>query len=157
MQHKKIIMGSSNNKELSITRVIDAPLSLVWQAWTDEKQLAQWWGPKGFTNPVCDWQAQANGKIYIEMKAPDETIYPMDGTFREVIKNKELVFVCGALDQKGQRLFDIINTIINGKTKIDLHFIVSNVTTEGERYIAGQEMGWNMSLDKLNDYLNTLN
>ena len=145
-------------KELSITRIIDAPLSLVWQAWTDEKQLAEWWGPKGFTNPLCDWKAENNGRIYIEMKAPDGTLYPMNGAFREVIKNKELVFTSGALDHNGERLFDILNTItfleVNGKTKIDLYFIVSNVTTEGERYIAGQEMGWNMSLDKLNDFLN---
>ena len=92
------------------------------------------------------------------MKAPDGTLYPMNGDFREVIKNKELVFTSGALDHNGERLFDILNTItfleVNGKTKIDLYFIVSNVTTEGERYIAGQEMGWNMSLDKLNDFLN---
>ena len=144
-------------KELSITRTIDAPLSLVWQAWTDEKQLAEWWGPKGFINPVCEWQAQNNGRIYIEMKAPDGTVFPMDGVFREVTKNKELVFTCGALDANGDRLFDILNTITfseeNGKTKILLHFIVSNIKGDGQRYIAGQEMGWNMSLDKLNDYL----
>jgi uncharacterized protein YndB with AHSA1/START domain len=75
-----------------------------------------------------------------------------------VVKNEKLVFTCGALDAKGERLFDILNTITfsqeNGKTKILLHFIVSNIKPEGERYIAGQEMGWNMSLDKLNDYLN---
>jgi uncharacterized protein YndB with AHSA1/START domain len=145
-------------KELTITRTIDAPLSLVWQAWTDEKQLAQWWGPKGFINPVCEWQAQANGKIYIEMKAPDGTIYPMDGVICEVTKTKELVFTCGALDANGERLFDILNTITfheeNGKTNILLHFIVSNIKPEGERYIAGQEMGWNMSLDKLNHFVN---
>jgi uncharacterized protein YndB with AHSA1/START domain len=148
----------STNKELTITRIIDAPLSLVWQAWTDEKQLAEWWGPKGFTNPVCEWKAQNNSKIYIEMKAPDGTIYPMNGVFTEVVKNEKLVFTAGALDQDGERLFDILNTITfheeNGKTKIHLHFLISNIKPEGERHIAGQEMGWNLSLDKLNNYVN---
>jgi len=76
----------------------------------------------GFINPICEWNAQNNGKIYIEMKAPDGTIYPMDGVFTEVVKNEKLVFTCGALDAKGERLFDILNTITfseeNGKTKI---------------------------------------
>ena len=143
-------------KELTITRVIDAPLGLVWQAWTDEKQLAQWWGPKGFTNPVCEWKAQSKGRIYIEMKAPDGTIYPMDGQFHEVIQNEKLVFTSAALDDNGARLFDIFNTITfreeDGKTKLTLHFRILNVKADGQKKIAGMEIGWNMSLDKLNDF-----
>lgn len=41
-------------RELTIVRVFDAPRALVFRVWTDPKHLAQWWGPKGFTNPVCE-------------------------------------------------------------------------------------------------------
>jgi len=51
-----------------ITREFDAPRELVFKAWTDPKHLAQWWGPKGFTNPVCEWDVRpgTNLKQFVE-------------------------------------------------------------------------------------------
>ena len=49
--------------EVKFTRVFDAPRELVFQAWTDAKHLAQWWGPHGFTNPRCEWDARPGGMI----------------------------------------------------------------------------------------------
>ncbi len=153
-------MEKQANKELTITRTFNAPRELVWKAWTDEKHIEQWWGPKGFTNPVCNWNATAGGDILIHMKAPDGVIYPMDGQFQEIIKPEKLVFTSAALDKNGSRLFEILNTITffeeSGKTKIVLHFVVSKITPEGAPYLTGQEMGWNMSLDKLTNYLHDL-
>lgn len=41
-------------RKLTLTRVFDAPPSFVFRAWTEPKHMAQWWGPHGFTNPVCE-------------------------------------------------------------------------------------------------------
>lgn len=147
-------------KELTITRVFDAPRNLVWKAWMDSKHIEKWWGPKGFTNPVCEWDAQSGNKILIHMKAPDGVIYPMDGEFVEVKKPERLVFISAALDKRGDRLFEVENTItfveMGDKTKLTLYFGFYNITPEGAGYIGGAEMGWNMSLDKLVNYLKTL-
>ncbi|MGA2539857.1 MAG: SRPBCC domain-containing protein, partial [Terracidiphilus sp.] len=70
---------------LEISRLFNAPRELVYAAWTDPKQLAQWWGPKGFTNPRCEVDVRPGGKIHIDMRAPDGVVYPMAGAFREVI------------------------------------------------------------------------
>lgn len=150
----------TQNKELTITRTFNAPRKLVWEAWTDVKHIEQWWGPKGFTNPVCEWNAEVGGKINIQMKAPDGVIYPMDGVFDEIIKNEKLVFTSAALNKNGGHDFDIHNTITfieeGDKTKIILHFVFYNINSEGPHYISGAEMGWNMSLDKLVTLLNNL-
>ena len=45
-------------RELVITRIFDAPRALVFKAWTDPKHVAQWWGPRGFTNPVWEMNAR---------------------------------------------------------------------------------------------------
>ena len=45
-------------RTLVITRVFDAPRALVFRAWTDPKHVARWWGPRGFTNPVCEIDAR---------------------------------------------------------------------------------------------------
>ena len=65
----------ANEATVTITRVFDAPRALVWAAWTDPKRMAQWWGPKGFTNPVCELDLRVGGKIRIDMRAPDGTRY----------------------------------------------------------------------------------
>jgi uncharacterized protein YndB with AHSA1/START domain len=147
-------------RELTITRVFNAPRELVWKAWTDTKHIQQWWGPKGFTNPVCEWNAKTGSEIYIQMKAPDGVIYPMDGVFGEIVKNEKIVFTSAALDKKGEHLFEVLNTINfiaeGNKTKLVLHFVFSNIKPEGLAHIGGAETGWNMSLDKLVNYLKAL-
>jgi len=146
-----------NNRELTITRTFNAPRALVWKTWTDAKHIEQWWGPKGFTNPVCEWNARTGGNILIHMKAPDGNIYPMDGTFMEIRQPDQIIFTCAALDLKGNRLFEVLNTITfiaeGDKTKLVLHFIVSKITLEAAPHLSGMEEGWNMSLDKLSKYL----
>ena len=90
-----------SGREFVITREFAAPRELVFKAWTDPKHLAQWWGPKGFTNPVCEWDARPGGKIYDVMRAPNGADYPMGGEFREIVPPERLVLMCGALDAKG--------------------------------------------------------
>ena len=61
-----------NEKErMVITRIFDAPRALVWKAWTDPQYVMQWWGPKGFTSPVCKIDFGVGGKFLFCMKTPD--------------------------------------------------------------------------------------
>jgi uncharacterized protein YndB with AHSA1/START domain len=147
-------------KKLTITRNFNASLELVWNAWTDAKHIKQWWGPTGFTNPVCEWNPKRGNKIYIQMKAPDGVIYPMDGVFGEIVEKNKIVFTGSALDKNGDRLFEQMTTIVFKKdgnnTKLIVHCIFSNIKPEGLQHIGGAEIGWNMSLDKLVVLLGTL-
>ncbi|HYT14944.1 MAG TPA: SRPBCC domain-containing protein, partial [Burkholderiales bacterium] len=59
-----------NERTVVITRVFDAPRELVWRAWTDPRHMAQWWGPQGFTNPVCEMDVRPGGALRIVMRAP---------------------------------------------------------------------------------------
>ena len=71
-------------REIEIIRVFDAPRALVFKAWTDPKQLMQWWGPKGFTNPVCEADARVGGAWRIVMRAPDGNEFPCGGEYLEI-------------------------------------------------------------------------
>ena len=61
----------NETERMVITRVFDAPRELVWKAWTDPKYVMQWWGPKGFTAPVCKIDFRVGGKFLCCMRAPD--------------------------------------------------------------------------------------
>lgn len=139
--------------DLVLTRIFDAPRSLVWKAWTDPKHVAQWWGPQGFTNPVCELDVRPGGAIRIDMRAPDGTVYPMTGIYREIVEPDRLVFTSYALDAAGKPMFEVLNTVMfaeqDGKTTLTVQARVINKTAVAERYLAGMEQGWTQSLERL--------
>jgi len=129
-----------------MTRVIDAPRERVWTAWTDEQHLRKWWGPRGFTNPVCQFDAQAGGAIRIDMRAPDGTVYSMNGVVREIVPLQRLVFASAALDEKGVPLFEVLNTVSladrGGKTRLILKSRVTAVhAATAVKYLKGMKQG----------------
>jgi uncharacterized protein YndB with AHSA1/START domain len=146
-------------QEFVITREFAAPRELVFKAWTDPKQLAEWWGPRGFTNPVCEWDVRVGGKIYDVMRAPNGDDYPMGGVFREITPPERLVFACGALDKSGKLLFEFVHdatfTEKNGKTTLTLRSKVTMTTPEANRYIGGFTMGMTSSLERLSGLVKT--
>ncbi|MFY9770945.1 MAG: SRPBCC domain-containing protein, partial [Xanthobacteraceae bacterium] len=98
-------------REITITRVFNAPRVLVFKAWTDADQLAQWWGPKGFTNPVCEIDVRVGGAIRIHMRSPDGNVYPMKGEFREIVAPERIVFTNIAVDAAGNPIIEGLTTV----------------------------------------------
>jgi len=145
-------------KEFVITREYAAPRELVWLACTDAKHLAQWWGPRGFSAPVCEWDAQPGNKIYVVMRASDGTRYPMGGEFLEVVAPEKLVTLTGALDDKGDLIFEFKHTLTlvehEGKTKLTMRSrLMKVIAPDAEKYIGGFEAGMTQSLERLAEIL----
>lgn len=140
-------------REITITRVFDAPRVLVFKAWTDAKELAQWWGPKSFTNPVCELDVRVGGAIRIHMRSPDGSVYPMKGEFREIVPPERLVFTNIAVDAAGQPIIEGLTTVTfierDGKTTMTLLTRGRAVVDYAIGYLQGMEMGWTGSIDKL--------
>jgi len=143
--------------ELVLTRVFKAPRGPVFAAWTEPTQVAQWWGPNGFTNPVCELDVRPGGAIRIHMRGPDGTVYPMTGVYQEIVEPERLVFTSAALDESGKPLFDVLNTVAfvehDGTTKLTVRARVVKSTAGAAPYLAGMEAGWTQSLERLGVYL----
>lgn len=90
--------ASSPGLDLVLARQVAAPREAVFAAWTDAKQLAQWWGPDTFTNPVCESDPRLGGAWNVTMRAPDGTDYPIRGVYQEIVPFERLVI---ALDLSG--------------------------------------------------------
>lgn len=140
-------------REVTITRIFDAPRAVVFRAWTDAAQLAQWWGPKGFTNPVCEIDVRIGGALRIRMRGPDGSIYPMKGEFREIVPPERLAFTNIALDEAGNAILEGFTTVTfaddDGRTGLTLHTRARAVVDKAAVYLQGMEMGWTQSIDKL--------
>lgn len=144
-------------REFVFTHAFDAPRGLVFKAWTDPKHVAQWWGPHGFTNPVCELDVRPGGALRIHMRGPDGTVYPMTGVYSEIVAPERIVFSSAALDEEGNPLFEVLNTVTfaeqGGKTTQTSQARVVRRTAKAAPYLQGMEAGWTQSLERLEAHL----
>ncbi len=84
--------GSASERELVLTRVIDAPREKVFRAWTDPDLLKQWFAPLPYTTPVAELDVRPGGANLIVMRGPDGNDMPNRGVYLEVLENERLVF-----------------------------------------------------------------
>lgn len=164
-------MENNLKKDLTFERTLDASREAVWKAWTDPKLVAQWWGPSGVTNPVCEIDARVGGALHIVMQAGEDMgpakgmKWPMKGTFTEVVAPERLVFKSQAfstIDEKDAAIETTTEVTLaedGGKTKMKVHTFVTktNPSANGfptaEQMISGMEMGWSQQFDKLAKFL----
>jgi uncharacterized protein YndB with AHSA1/START domain len=147
--------AAKTERHVTITRIFDAPRELVFKAWTDPAHMAAWWGPKGFTNPVCDMDVRIGGAIRIVMRGPNGVEYPMTGDFREIIPPERLVFMCVARDAQENPLLESLTTVtfedLGGKTKLTMDAHAIGIAPIAPQMLAGMEIGWTQSIDRLGD------
>jgi len=140
-------------REVTLTRVFDAPRALVYSMWTDAKHLANWWGPHGFTNPICEVDPRPGGKILIHMRAPNGDAHPMGGVFHELVPNERIVFTSYVDMPDGKRVIEAHSTVTledyRGKTRLTLHATGIGFVDFAERMLAGMEAGWAQSFGRL--------
>jgi uncharacterized protein YndB with AHSA1/START domain len=158
-----MIKGTSNVAErMVITRIFEAPRELVWKAWTDPKYVMQWWGPKGFTAPVCKIDFRVGGKYLCCMRSPDGQEFWNAGEYYEIVPHEKIVSSMYFSDSQGNKVdaaeygieheaiedaYDVIlfEDLGNGKTKLTF---IGNEPMESAKN-SGQLEGWNQILDKI--------
>jgi len=147
--------ASALEREVVITRIFNAPRDMVFKAWTDPKQMEQWWGPHCFTNPVCELDVRPGGAWRIVMRAPDGVEYECGGIYSEVVKPERLVFTNNAYDHEGKSLLEGVTSVTfaaqGDKTKLTLETRMVGKVSYAAQMLAGMEAGWNQSLDRLAD------
>jgi uncharacterized protein YndB with AHSA1/START domain len=142
-----------------LTRNINAPRRLVFEAWINPEHFKQWWGPDGFTNTRCELDVRPAGAIRIDMRAPDGTVYPIGGFYQEIVEFEKLVFSSSILDGLGHPLVDVLNTVTIADatdadgTALTLQVRVLKSTEESIPFLEAMEPGWSQSLDRLCAYL----
>jgi len=80
------------SRQLSITRLINAPRKLLWEVWTNPEHIKNWWGPDGFRTTIHQMDVTANGVWDFIMHGPDGTDYPNKDVFVEIIKPEKIVY-----------------------------------------------------------------
>jgi len=82
----------TKDRELLITRKLNAPVDLVWEAWMQPEHIANWWGPDGFTTTISKMDMRPGGEWNLVMHGPDGTDYDNKSIFREIVPLKKIVY-----------------------------------------------------------------
>ncbi|MDQ3654092.1 MAG: SRPBCC family protein [Chloroflexota bacterium] len=146
---------------ITMTRTFDAPRELVFRAWTDPIHLAQWWGPHGFTNPVCEVDLRPGGAWRIDMQGPDGTIYPNKGVYQEVDPPARLVYTDVVDDDAGawgdtpppSSISTVTFEEHDGKTTMTMVTRLQSIAARDAMVEMGVEAGLGESLERLDALL----
>lgn len=93
IQHTTDAVIDRKNGTIISTRVLDAPPSALFKAFSDPENLKQWWGPKGFANTIQQFEFKSGGTWEFTMHGPDGTDYPNRCEFKTIVENEMIVFV----------------------------------------------------------------
>jgi uncharacterized protein YndB with AHSA1/START domain len=158
----------ARKEELFVTRILDAPLELVWKAWTEPEQVRRWWGPKYYTSPSCKIDLRVGGKYIFAMQAPADQggqVSYSSGVYQRIVPMELLEFTQGLSDADGNRIdpqqagmpADFpkeMHTVVTFKAKGNM----TELTIREEGWTAGQMYvyalaGTQQQIDKLADVL----
>ena len=129
MNREKQKIEQPSDREFVITRVFDAPRTLVWRAWSECKHLQHWWGPTGWTLPVCKMDFRPGGVWHYCMKGPGPNGAEMESwgrtIYREIVEPERIVSVDTFSDKEGNVVEGMPEMVIivtfkevDGQTKV---------------------------------------
>jgi len=145
--------NNASNRTLALKKVLNAPVKLVWEAWTNAEHLVQWLAPKGMKINVAEHDFRVGGKWKYSMPMPDGTQFVSEGQYLEIVPYKKIVTSADFKPMtEGVELHVLFEE--DGDTT-NFTFSVVHAT---EAYCKQQEKmgfynGWNSTFDRLDKFV----
>ena len=145
------------SRVLTLKRTFNAPIKLVWEAWTQPEHIAQWWGPKGMKTNVIEHNFKVGGKWKYVMAMPDGSEFVGEGVYSVIVEFEKIFssanFIPMTEGVEIRALFE------ENADKTNFTFSVVHPT---EEYCRQQEQmgfynGWGSTFDRLETFVGTLN
>ena len=149
-----VTVTTPTDKEIVVTRIVDAPRRLVSEAWTNPANVPRWMlGPPGWTMPVCEIDLRQGGKWHFVWRLADGTEMAMRGEYKEITPPERLV----SSESWGGNWPDTLNTLTlseeDGKTRVSVSILYPSKETRDAALQTGMKDGISQSLDRLAAFL----
>jgi len=142
-------------RTLTLKKTLDAPVELVWEAWTQPEHIARWWGPNGMPIEIVEHSFKVGGKWKYVMTMPNGTDFISNGVYSEIVKFKKIITSANFIPMtEGVEIRAIFER--DG----DKTIFTFSVVHPTEEYCRQQEKmgfynGWGSAFTRLNAYLQT--
>ncbi|MFT3734459.1 MAG: SRPBCC family protein [Rhodocyclaceae bacterium] len=141
-----------DDREIVITRLIDAPRERVFDVWTDPQHVGHWWGPNGFTITTHEMRAEVGGVWQFMMHGPDGKDWPNRIVFSEVVRPERLAYSHG--DFEREHFTVVVSFIAVGdKTRLTLHSTFPSAEACAAVKAHGAVEGGKQTLDRCAAYV----
>jgi uncharacterized protein YndB with AHSA1/START domain len=137
--------ANASEREVTITRVFNAPRTLVFKAWTDSEHLVKWFGPADFKATIIRNDVRTGGAYDFHMQGPNYDDH-WKGIYREVLPPERIVFTWPAGPES---IVTVTFEDLGAKTRLTLHHGIFETVTARDNH----QRGWNSTLDCLAEYL----
>ncbi|MBA8876657.1 SRPBCC domain-containing protein [Phyllobacterium myrsinacearum] len=145
-----------SDNELTIVRIVDAPVALVFKAWSQPEHVMRWWGPKNFTCPGCVMDFREGGAYRSSIRSPDGEDAWMVGHYREIVEPERIVFTFAWEDADGTRgpqtLVSIALSAQGHRTKLVFHQAPFDSVEDRDSH----RNGWTECMERLEAYVELL-
>lgn len=150
-----MVAKKSKPNELYIERIYDAPVKVVWDAWTDPKQVAKWWGPRGFSITTHSKDLRVGGHWSYTMHGPDGTKWENKTIYFEVENCAKLVYDHGGNDDRPPlfRVTVLFSEVKGNKTRMEMTMALPTAEAAAETKKFVKQAGGNSTWDRLGEYL----
>lgn len=146
-----------SKRTLTLKKTFDAPIDLVWEAWTQPEHIAKWWGPKGMKTKIAEHDFRVGGKWRYTMAMPDGSEFIGEGVYSEIVEMQKIFSSANFRPMtEGVEIRALFEK--NGERT---NFIFSVVHPTEEYCRQQEEMGfyngWGSSFERLSDFVSALN
>ena len=144
----------NNSNEIKLFRVFDAPVKMVWEAWTEDEQVSQWWGPRGYTITTHSKDIRPGGVWHYTMYHIDGMEYVNKSRYFEVEKYAKLVYDHGGNDEK-KPMFraTVLFKEVGGKTHMDMTMALSTPEAAADARKFIKKASGDSTWDRFAEYL----
>ena len=160
IENAKTQVTLPSDHEILITRAFEAPRETIWQMWTTAEHLRHWWGPEGWTLPICEVDFRPGGGWFYCMQGPDGMKSCGKATYLEIDAPERMVYEDAFADANGNVIADMpvahvtvefveadgktaVSSIVRYPTKADRDKVIE----------MGMEAGIDQTLTRLEAYL----
>ncbi|HEY9608088.1 SRPBCC domain-containing protein [Allocoleopsis sp.] len=147
---------ATSERELTITRVFNAPRSLVFKVWTQPEHFSRWLGPKDFTTIGCQMNVQVGGMYRACIRSPEGNDHWMQGVYREITEPERLVFTFAWEDENNQPKHETLVTVTFEEHDNKTLMTFQQAIFESIESRDSHNTGWSECFDRLATYLTAL-
>jgi uncharacterized protein YndB with AHSA1/START domain len=153
MQASAATSEPESQREITITRVFDAPARLLFEAYSKPEHIMRWFGPVGWPVTLCEMDFRVGGKFRFAMTGPSgKQNTPFGGEYLEIVPNKKIVYDNG-FETKGAGRMVVTVTFDEGagKTTLTIRTVFESIAMYKSHTSRGFEQGTNSGLDQLDE------
>ena len=145
-----------SDREIEMTRLFDAPRQLVFDAFTNPAHVPHWFGPRGWSVPVCEIDLRPGGSWRYVLRGPDGEEMGMSGVYREIKPPERIVTTESFDDYPGESINTLTLTEEDGRTRYTVTVLYADMAARDAVLATGMSEGAAETLERLAEHLESL-